>query len=288
MDRRTTYTPSKPPPSRNRRNRRRKDWNAAIRRGCLLIGIVELAFLLFENPVFWVRNVRVEGLQTLNANQVFFEAGIKPRTNIFKVWLREPIKARLERDPVIERVDRLADFPDTIVLRIHERRPYAVLMLNGCYWLLDPNGIPYRLLAGPVPGLPLLKYVGAENDTPVTLGKPIRQNWVLESFKLLALIGDRRNLDPQVVTVDQNANLCLNRADKLQIKLGQPDDLPEKLAVAAETLAPGAEAHARNIAYIDVSSPGQPALMLRREGDSKENGNRIDGHDQNGDSAAPQ
>jgi cell division protein FtsQ len=288
LDSRTTYTTRKPPPPRNRRNRRRKDWNTTIRRGCVVIGFVELAFLLFENPAFWVRNVRVEGLQTLNASQVFFESGIKPRTNIFKAWLHEPVKARLERDPVIERADRLVDFPDTIVLRIHERKPYAVLLLGGRYWLLDPNGIPYRLLAGPLDGLPLLKYVGVQTDTPVTLGRPIRQSWVLESYKLLALIGDRKTLDPQLVTVDQNANLCLNRADNLQIKLGQPDDLPEKLAVAAETLAPGAESRAHNIAYIDVSSPGQPALMLRREGDSKENGNRIDGHGQNGDAVAPQ
>jgi len=243
----------------------------------MVLAFCELLILLFANPVFWVRNVRVDGLSTLNPQQVFYEARVPERTNLFRVLFRQPvIKKSLEQDPVIDHAACLIALPDTLVLRIHERRPYAVLMLGGEYWLMDKKGIPYRRLTEPVRGLPLLKYIGPIGETKVVLGSPIRQTWVLESYKLLALIGDRENLNPQLVTVDQNSNLCLNRADNLQIRLGQPDDLPTKLAVAAETLAPGGQARTRNIAYIDVSSPGQPALMLRREGDSKDNGNRID------------
>ena len=272
MDRRPTYTTVKRlPPGKARRNRRRKDWNRTVRRCCILAAAVELAILLLANPVFWVRNVHIVGLQTLYPGQVFVESGIQPRTNIFTLLFREPIVKRLQRDPVIEHATRLADFPDTVVLRITERQPYAVLLLDQRYWLLSPDGIPFRLLTGPVAGLPLLKYTGVEGSAKVTLGSSIDRDWVLQSFKLLTLIKDRQNLDPQLITVDQNGNLCLNRADNLQIRFGQPEDLPRKLAVAVETLPSGEGAQSHNIAYLDVTDPEHPAFMPRGH-DSKEQG----------------
>jgi len=242
-----------------------------VRRCCMFVAVIELAVLLLANPVFWVRNVCIYGLQTLHPGQVFIESGIQPKTNIFRVWFKEPIEKRLSKDPVIEHATRLIAFPDTVVLKITERQPFAVLLLDNRYWLLSPDGIPFRLLAAPTPGLPLLKYTGVEGSAQVTLGSSINRDWVLQSFKLLTLIKDRQNLDPQLITVDQNGNLCLNRADNLQIRFGQPEDLPRKLAVAVETLQPGGGAPTSNILYLDVTDPEHPALMPR-EHDSKEPG----------------
>ncbi len=66
------------------------------------------------------------------------------------------------------------------------------------------------------------------------------------------------DLDGAKITVDQNLNLCLNRKDNLQIRLGQPDSLPQKVALADATVSADGGALARQAAYIDVSSPQQP------------------------------
>ena len=51
----------------------------------------------------------------------------------------------------------------------------------------------------------------------------------------------------------------------MQIKLGQPDDLPQKLALAQAAVGWHGGAFARRAACIDVSSPQQPVYTLRAD-----------------------
>ena len=141
--------PSAPP--KKRVNRRRRDWNRIIRRVCGVALLAELGVLLFANPHLNVTQVRINGLQTLPAPQVFAEARVPARTNIFWMALREPFAARLSRDPVIDHVTRTIALPHTLVLNVTERQPFATLAVAGAeggqdYWLLDRKGVPFRRL----------------------------------------------------------------------------------------------------------------------------------------------
>jgi len=249
-------------PLKKRANRRRRDWNRTLRLFALCLFLAEAGVLLFANPALHVTQVRVKGAQALTPQQIFDEAQVPERTNIF--WmLRQPFVGRLEADPMIDHAARSIELPSRLVLTVTERQPRAILAGGGQFWLLDKKGVPYQELDRPLPHLPVVQVAQAVLPADVTLGKPLRTPWLADAFRLLTLLDATPNLGGAKITVDQNLNLCLNRKDKLQIRLGQPDSLPLKVTLAAATVG----ALARQAAYIDVSCPRQPVYMPRKETD---------------------
>jgi len=248
---------------RGRRNRKRRDWNGPIRRACAVLLCVEAVVFLLTYPGFRVQNVRIEGLTTLTASQAFGAAHVPEKTNIFLMALRQPLVRNLEKLPVVDHATRVVQLPNTIVLRVVERRPYAVLASGGAYWVIDRKRVPYAQVDGPVAGLPTIQPTDLAALEPVAAGVQIRSDWLIQTYNLLALLVNKESLQPKLITVDQNANLCLNRVDNLRFNIGSPDDLPSKLW-SAEAIARAIGSDAVDKAeYVDVSCPTHTALMLR-------------------------
>lgn len=254
-------------PFKKRSNRRKRNWNRTLKQFALCLFLAEAGVLLFANPSLRVTKVRIEGVQTLTSQQVFEEAQVPSRTNIF--WmLHQPFAKRLEDDPVIDGVSRSIKLPHTLILTVTERRPHAVLAGGGNFWLLDKKGVPYRELEKPMLHIPIVQVAASVLPAEITLGKPLGTVWLTDAYRLLALLEKTPNLSVAKITVDQNLNLCLNRKDKLQIRLGQPDSLPQKVALAVATVDADGGTLARQAVYIDVSSLRQPVYMPRKESDS--------------------
>ncbi len=262
---------------KKRHPRRRRDWNPVLRGVAAVALVIELALIAFANPYLRVSKVRVDGAQTLPPAQVFEEARVPARTNIFWMALRQPFAQRLQADPVVDHAARRIKLPDTLILRVWERQPYATLALAGRCWLLDAHGVPFRAVAKPYPGVPVIApHPGAIqgralDPDAVALGTPLRADWLRHSYRLIALLGQDPNPAPTKIEVDQNGNLCLNKRNAPQIFLGQPDALPQKVALAQAAVMADGGALARRARYIDVSCPQQPAFMPRPEAENKPN-----------------
>ncbi len=263
---RTPPRPRRPRRTAEERAARAARWNRGLRLFALVGFVAEAGVLLLANPYFHVTKVRVVGTQTLTAPQVFEEASVPARTNIFAM-LRQPFVKRLAQDPVVDHATRSIRLPDTVVLTVAERQPHAVLAANGQFWLLDTKGVPYRQLHAPVRGLPTVQVAAAVLPESVILGQPLHAVWLPDVSRLLTLIDKSpelsRTLGGAKITVDQNLNLCLNRTDQLQIRLGQPDSLPRKMALADAAVSAYGGALARQASYIDVSCPQQPVWKPR-------------------------
>ena len=279
--RRRSGRATRPPQSESRKPRTRRPkrtpaeraasaarWNRGLRLFALVGFVAEAGVLLLANPYFHVTKVRVVGTQTLTAQQVFEEANVPARTNIFAM-LRQPFVKRVAADPVIDHATRSVQLPDTLVLTVAERQPRAVLAASGQFWLLDTKGVPYRQLDAPVHSLPVVQVAAAVLPGAVVLGQPLHTVWLPNVSRLLTLIDKSpelsRTLGGAKITVDQNLNLCLNRRDQLQIRLGQPDSLPRKMALADAAVSAYGGALARQASYIDVSCPQQPVWRPRTQ-----------------------
>ena len=269
-----SVTDSRSRAPKKRRNHRRRDWNKTLKTVAAVLALGIVAALLFANPYFWVTQVRVDGAQTLTPQQVFEEARVPARTNLF--WmLRQPFAKRLTQDPVVDHAARSIELPHRLVLTVWERQPHAVVFGRGQFWLLDAKGVPYERLERPMPRVPLILVSRKVMPDDVPLGRPLRAVWLPDAYALLTLAGKTPALDGAKIIVDQNLNLCLNRKDNLQIRLGQADSLPQKVALAEATVSAEGGALARQASYIDVSCPQQPVLMPRKGGD----GSNKESHD---------
>lgn len=246
---------------RRKANRRRRNWNRTLQIFAVFLALGDLAALAFA-PGLHITKVRVFGTQTLTPQQVFAEAQVPDDTNI--LWmLRQPLTRRLAADPVIDHAERTVRLPDTLILTVTERRPYAVLASGSRRWLLDRKGVPYQELDAPLPGLPTIEADPAALPADVALGKPLPAVWLPDAYRLLALTRSDPNWAGAKIAVDQNLNLCLNNRGKPQVRLGQADSLPWKMALAQAALSAYGGALSQRAAYIDVSCPQQPVWRPR-------------------------
>ena len=246
---------------RRKSNRRKRNWNRTLQIFAVFLALGDLAALAFA-PGLHVTKVRVLGTQTLTPQQVFAEAQVPSNTNV--LWmLRQPLTKRLAADPVIDHAERTVRLPDTLVLTVTERRPYAVLASGGQCWLLDRSGVPYRQLDTPLPGLPMIEADSAALPAAVDLGRPLPAVWLPDAYRLLALTRSDPDWTGAKIAVDQNLNLCLNNRGKPQVRLGQADSLPWKMALAHAALSAYGGALSARAAYIDVSCPQQPVWRPR-------------------------
>lgn len=113
-------------------------------------------WLLYGTTVFAVARVRVTGTEVLTKGDVRTVAGIRAGTPL----------ARLDTDAVAKRVSELApvarvavrrEWPDTLVILVTERAPFAVVPSSGGFLVLDRTGVVFDRAVDRPMELPLVE-----------------------------------------------------------------------------------------------------------------------------------
>jgi cell division protein FtsQ len=139
----------------NRRKKQPRDWqkifHQCLRTLVCLVSLVLivagggiLAQLLFDSSFFKVDTVRVENQVRVSEEEIVALSDVAMGSNIFELDL-ELIGRKIEENPWIfsARVQRL--FPRTVVIRVEERSPKAVINLDYLYYV-DGRGDIFKVL----------------------------------------------------------------------------------------------------------------------------------------------
>jgi cell division protein FtsQ len=121
-----------------------------VQAGGALVVVAVLAWLLFAGPVLAVRDVHVDGLVTLPAEQVQEAAGIGDGTPLLRVDV-EAAESRVARLPQVADVEVTRDWPDSVVITVRERVPVAVVGEPGRRSLVDADGVLFDTVTGDPP-----------------------------------------------------------------------------------------------------------------------------------------
>ena len=177
---------------------------------------------------FRAEHVRVEGAQRLTPAEVLHQAGIRPGDNILAVNLALARK-RLLTHPLIAQASVGRQLPSTIVVRIQEHEPLAILDLGRKFLVnmqgevfkemdaSDPVNLPVisgltfsDLTVGGDPGSPPFQAVMAVLNLGKDLSAPLTNDRIV------------------TIEVDREIGLTLFTADRIRaVKLGY-DDYREK------------------------------------------------------------
>jgi cell division septal protein FtsQ len=105
----------------------------------LLVGAAWLVYYCASSDHFRVRSVRIQGNVLLSHAEVTSTAAVSG-VNIF--WVdRAGIEARLGALPIVQHVEIGATLPDTIEIRLVERRPTAFWTSGDQSYLVDTEGV---------------------------------------------------------------------------------------------------------------------------------------------------
>jgi cell division protein FtsQ len=198
------------------------------------------AFGLTYSSLFGARQIRVEGNSELTQIDVMALAGIAAGTNVAHLNT-DDVAARLETSPWIESASVTRDLPSTIIVRVQERGPIAVVEGGG---VVGAGGI---LLPGArANGLPTLRVAGSELPEATAVLEAMAP--VLRERVVAVEIG----IDGRIVVRLRGGVAAL---------FGSPGEEAAKGAALRSLIAWATAQHLR-LGSADVSVPSAPAATL--------------------------
>lgn len=220
--------------------------------GAVYYAADEAAAYLDRSSGFRVERIEVAGNRRLTERDVLARAGLAPGTSIFDVDIQEA-RRRLLLDPWIRSAAVEKRMPATVVVRIAERLPAAVLAGDGTLELVAEDGS----LIGPTsaaaaPDLPVLTGfdVGRRRTDPVGLEADLVA--AVELLRLLEEVGLPGQRTPAELHRSVRGGFDLLADDGLVVHLG-PGPYRPKLKRLAESVA---ALDARGLHPAEIFLPG--------------------------------
>ena len=201
-----------------------------------ILVVLGIGALLLGTGVFVVRTVTVQGTESFTPEQVIQLSGIRDRQSIFTVSA-EGIQTQFARNRYLVLDAMQINYPNELVLHVHERKPRAAITRLGRLALLDEEGWILELDREMAEGIPLITGVDA---VALVAGQPINSRipaqvtglrTILHELILQAVIDHIEEIN--LANVD---NLYLMTRSGMKVELGTADDMESKIGMMRGTL----------------------------------------------------
>jgi cell division protein FtsQ len=214
----------------------------------LLLGLSTWA--LTYTSLFQAHHIRVTGVNVLTPDEVRGLGEVDASTNVVHVD-RDAVVSRLEASPWVADASVLVELPDTLELRITERRPIGLIDALGEHGVLSSDATVLPMAPGVPDGLPAVR---------AALGAPTESQRQAAAAILMAI-------DPVVskrvsaVTVGQDGLVTLTLTSGTTVQTGAAGDEAAK-AEALRAVLRWASSDDLELTSIDVSAPTAPSATL--------------------------
>jgi cell division protein FtsQ len=158
----------------------------------LVVVIAAVAYLGMKllSQEFHVREVLVSGNYHLDRDDIVEAAGIRRGDSLFDVSL-DLTEKRLRKNPWIKTTALRKQYPGTVVIRIDEAVPKALLSVNKKLYLLAEDGNILERIRGEVtPFLPVIKDIGPKNRKGIA--EAVR---LIDSLSKKNILSDRESIE---------------------------------------------------------------------------------------------
>ena len=194
----------------------------------MLVLAAEIGAAVYSSPILDIRRVdiRVDGGATAAERRVVSAAcDIRPGTSLV-AFPAGKVEEGLGRLAWVQRAAVSRDKPDAIRVTVVSREAVAVLVGPAGRWEIDKNGHAVRPARSDVT-LPLVRLASEWEPTP---GRRIGGTAMDAALTVLARAPHLVQVSIRTVTVDRNVDVWLTTSDSVEFRLGQPDNLPDKMA----------------------------------------------------------
>lgn len=177
------------------------------------------AWLTLTSPALSVRQVLVCGQRRVSVVEIREHAGLIPGTPLIRVSLRS-LTARVRSHPQIADAWAERRWPDSIIIRVEEREPVALVARYGGWYLVDGSG--YLLGEAKVDDLSILPIISGVSADGDTAGERMRAPHIEAALDALAAFTPAWRGMLSEVNVAEGLELTLYLPN-LRIQLGQAD-----------------------------------------------------------------
>ena len=215
--------------------------------GALLV--VLCACVLFS-PLFAVRNIRSEGTDRFSTSQLCEMIGLSTGDNLI-LFGKNRAERLLEQDPYIAH----AELPDTMVIKVTERKVRGYVPYMGSYLYIDEEGRVLDVQDSYFKALPLVRGLLFDSfqkgeilpvKNPEKLTVILRMSQLMQKYELLDLVVEIDVSNPKDVYAEVN---------QVQIHLGSMENGDQKIRMMAEILKTIPEEDRGSLDLSDLSKP---------------------------------
>jgi cell division septal protein FtsQ len=178
---------------------------------------------VWENPDYFVTEIRVSNSDLLARDEILATASIREGMNVFEVDTKAA-RAALDALPQVERAEIQRILPNRVEITITERRPIAWVTegasenptTSANSWLIDARGVvvkPRQIIAE-YHHLPHISGVAVTNFAP---GQRVRTVEMESALKLIQM--NSENVHWQVRHVDLTKQWCMIVTDQSQARI---------------------------------------------------------------------
>ncbi len=219
--------------------------------GVSLVAVIVGAIALYRAPLFTIETIDVEGVSQLTVEEVQALAAVPEDATL----LRYPggdIVERLESDPWIESVTVTRDFPDTLLIRVTERTPVALVDTGEKFWVVDASGMVLGEQSFEESAtLVVIRDVQGLDPKP---GRESSSDTLDSSLAVLMGIGEELKQKVRAISAPSVDETTLLTTDAIEILIGEAVDLEEKAFLALSIMTE----QAGKVIFIDVRSVDNP------------------------------
>jgi len=216
------------------------------------VGVLGL-YCFSQSSFFALKNIEVQGLKRLSSAEVTKKSGLSKGRNLFQIDLAQA-KKRLLAHPLIERVEVKRHLPQTVLIKLQEREPRALFLIDHNFLVLDQKGFCVDKITSLEPyDLPIITGL---TPSSTALGEQVSRNRSLVKV-LTALDGDVQSFFSEVNLAVPDHIRGYSR-EGIPVLLGTPENLPEKFRLAVSFL--GSLKNAEAVEYVDIRTVQAPAV----------------------------
>ncbi len=202
--------------------------------GAWIGGKEALRRLVWENPEYFIRDVKISTDGTLNREQVLRAGGIVVGSNIFLLSLADA-RAGIEKLPQVERVEVARTMPNRLAITITERQPIGWLISSPAEdptasdrsFLIDARGfvMKNRVKLDEYLGFPTISGIPTENLVP---GERVTAPEIAAAIELIRLTSADTRFQPRHIDVAKGYCLVVTDHKRATITFDL-DDVEEQL-----------------------------------------------------------
>lgn len=220
-------------------------------------------YFFLNSTYFSVNSIKVQGNNSLNADEIVALGGLSPGTNIFKLNTRQSID-KIETHPYIKKIEVSRKLPQTIILEVLERSPCAYVLGQDGFIAIDNEGVYLNKTTDIMQNtLPVI--------SGINVGAELKPGGIIMTLGLataLELIGilDKVILDNVAEIIAPTPDsLALKTIQGVEIRFGKPEDMERKVEVIQELLIEnGAIINDQTVEYIDLRYNTSPVIKRKK------------------------
>lgn len=211
-----------------KKDKKKKKGKGLIIIAIVLIIIAGIGFLGYKT--LKIANIDVKGNSIVSKEDIISLAGIQTGESLLSVS-NSKVEENIEKNPylIFDGIDRV--FPDTIIIKVKERAPKALIEYMGSYVEVDKNGYVLKIHDNTNGNtLPIMK--GIEVKT-TTVGSTIEIDNKYQLSQITEIIASLENEEVYDIITEINMTdpntIVMSTNDKYTVKLGEFENIQYKI-----------------------------------------------------------